>query len=76
MKKAAGFPSVSWNTDDWKVFLNIHLYDRQLYPPFLIMGGSTEADRFSLRPEDFLTLKKKYDRTNVVEHSFFHRITD
>ena len=36
----------------------------------------SEADRFSLRAKDFLTLKKKYARTNVLKYSFFHRITD
>ena len=36
----------------------------------------SEADRFSLRSKDFLTLKKKYARTNVLKYSFFHRITD
>ena len=25
---------------------------------------------------DFLTLKKKYARTNVLKYSFFHRIID
>ena len=25
---------------------------------------------------DFLTLKKKYTRTNVLKYSFFHRIID
>ena len=35
----------------------------------------SEADRFSLRSKDFLTLKKKYARTNVLKYSFFHRIT-
>ena len=32
----------------------------------------TEADCFSLRSKHFLTLKKKYARTNVLKHSFFH----
>ena len=36
----------------------------------------SEADRFSLRAKDSLTLKKKYARTNVLKYSFFHRITD
>ena len=36
----------------------------------------SEADRFSLRAKDSLTLKKKYARTNVLKCSFFHRITD
>lgn len=36
----------------------------------------SEADRFSLRSKDFLTLKKKFARTNVLKYSFFHRITD
>ena len=35
----------------------------------------SEADRFSLRSRDFLTLKKKFARTNVLIYSF-HRITD
>ena len=36
----------------------------------------SEADRFSLRSTDCLTLKKKYARTNVLKYSFFHRIID
>ena len=38
--------------------------------------ADSEADRFSLRSMDFLTLKKKYSRTNVLKYSFFHRIID
>ena len=30
----------------------------------------------SLRAKDFLTLKKKCARTNVLKYSFFHRITN
>ena len=36
----------------------------------------SEADRFSLRSKDFLTLKKKYAGTNVLMYSFFDRIID
>ena len=41
-----------------------------------IIEFHSEADRFSLRSTDFLTLKKKYARTNVLRYSFFHRIID
>ena len=41
-----------------------------------IIDFHSEADRFSLRSMDFLTLKKKYARTNVLKYSFFHRIID
>ena len=41
-----------------------------------IIDFHSEADRFSLRAKDSLTLKKKYARTNVLKYSFFHRITD
>ena len=41
-----------------------------------IIDFHSEADRFSLRAKDALTLKKKYARTNVLKYSFFHRITD
>ena len=41
-----------------------------------ILDFHSEADRFSLRSKDFLTLKKKFARTNVLKYSFFHRITD
>ena len=41
-----------------------------------IIDFHSEADRFSLRSKDFLTLKKKFARTNVLKYSFFHRITD
>ena len=41
-----------------------------------IIDFHSEADRFSLRAKDSLTLEKKYARTNVLKHSFFHRITD
>ena len=41
-----------------------------------IIEFHSEADRFSLRSTDFLTLKKKYARTNVLKYSFFHRIID
>ena len=40
-----------------------------------IIDFHSEADRFSLRAKDSLTLKK-YARTNVLKYSFFHRITD
>ena len=36
----------------------------------------SEADRFSLRSTDFLTLKNKYARTYILKYSFFHRIID
>ena len=36
-----------------------------------IIDFHSEADRFSLRAKDFLTLKKKYARTNVLKYSFF-----
>ena len=36
----------------------------------------SEADRFSLRAKDSLTLKKKYARIYVLKYTFFHRITD
>ena len=41
-----------------------------------IIDFHSEADRFSFRSKDSLTLKKKYSRTNVLKYSFFHRITD
>ena len=41
-----------------------------------ILDFHSEADRFSLRSMDFLTLKKKYARTNVLKYSFFHQIID
>ena len=41
-----------------------------------IIDFHSEADRFSLRAKDSLTLKKKYARTNVLKYSIFHRITD
>ena len=41
-----------------------------------ILDFHSEADRFSLKSKDFLTLKKKYARTNVWKFSFFHRIID
>jgi len=41
-----------------------------------IIEFHSEADRFSHRSMDFLTLKKKYARTNVLKYSFFHRIID
>ena len=41
-----------------------------------IIEFDSEADRFSLRYMDFLTLKKKYARTNDLKYSFFHRIID
>ena len=31
----------------------------------------SEADGFSLRAKDSLTLKKKYARTNILKYSFF-----
>ena len=42
----------------------------------VILDFHSEADRFSLKSEDFLTLKKKYARTNVLKYSFFHWIID
>ena len=36
-----------------------------------IIDFHSEADRFSLRAKDSLTLKKKYARTNVLKYSFF-----
>ena len=41
-----------------------------------IIEFHSEADRFSLRSKDFLTLKKKYARINVLKYSFFKRIID
>ena len=41
-----------------------------------IIDFHSEADRFSLRYKDPLTLKKKYARTNILKYSFVHRITD
>ena len=41
-----------------------------------ILDFHSEADRFSLKSMDFLTLKKKYARTNVLKYSFFHQIID
>ena len=41
-----------------------------------IIDFHSEADRFSLRYKDSLTLKKKYARTNILKYSFVHRITD
>ena len=41
-----------------------------------IIDFHSEADRFSLRYKDSLTLKKKYSRTNILKYSFVHRITD
>jgi len=41
-----------------------------------IFDFHSEADRFSLRSKDSLTLKKKFARTNVLKYSFVHRITD
>ena len=41
-----------------------------------IIEFHSEADRFSLRSTDFLTLMKKYARTNILKYSFFHRIID
>ena len=41
-----------------------------------ILDFHSEADRFSLRSKDFLTLKKKFARTNVLMYSFFDRIID
>ena len=41
-----------------------------------ILDFHSEADRFSLRSMDFLTLKKKYARTNVLNYSLFHQIID
>ena len=37
-----------------------------------ILDFHSEADCFSLRSKDFLTLKKKYARTIVLKYSFFH----
>ena len=41
-----------------------------------ILDFHSEADCFSLRSKDFLTLKKKYARTIVFKYSFFHWIID
>ena len=41
-----------------------------------ILDFHSEADRFSLKSKDFLTLKKNYARTNVLKYSFFHRLID
>ena len=41
-----------------------------------IVDFHSEADRFSLRSKEFLTLMNKFARTNVLKYSFFHRITD
>ena len=41
-----------------------------------ILDFHSEANHFSPRSKDFLTLKKKYARTNVSKYSFFHRIID
>ena len=41
-----------------------------------IIEFHSEADRFSLRSTDFLTLKKKYAKTNILKYSFFHKIID
>ena len=35
-----------------------------------IIDFHSEADRFSLRYKDSLTLKKKYARTNILKYSF------
>ena len=40
-----------------------------------IIDFHSEADRFSLRSKNSLTLKK-YARTNVLKYSLFHRISD
>ena len=37
-----------------------------------ILDFHSEADCFSLRSKDFLTLKKKYARTIVFKYSFLH----
>lgn len=36
-----------------------------------IIDFYSETDRYSLRAKDFLTLKKKYARTNVFKYSYF-----
>ncbi|XP_068725942.1 uncharacterized protein [Montipora capricornis] len=36
----------------------------------------SDADRYSFRKYDDLTLKNKYARTNPLKYSFFHRIVD
>ena len=36
----------------------------------------SDADHYSLRKYDNLSLKKKYARTNPLKYSFFHRIVD
>ena len=36
-----------------------------------IINFHSEADRFSLRSKDFLTLKKKFAKSNVLKYSFF-----
>ena len=41
-----------------------------------IIDFHSEADCFSLRAKESLTLKRKYARNNLLKYSFFHRITD
>ena len=36
----------------------------------------SDADHYSFRKYDDLSLKKKYARTNPLKYSFFHRIVD
>ena len=36
----------------------------------------SDADHYSFRKYDYLSLKKKYTRTNLLKFSFFHRIVD
>ena len=36
----------------------------------------SDADHYSFRKYDDLSLKKKYERTNPLKYSFFHRIVD
>ena len=52
-------------------------WTKDLTDPLLnLLRFHSEADRFSLRSTNFLTLKKNYARTNVLKYSFFHRIID
>ena len=36
----------------------------------------SDADHYSFRKYDYLSLKKKYTRTNLLKFSFFHWIVD
>ena len=41
-----------------------------------ILDFHSEADCFSVRSKEFLTLKKKHARTIVLKYSFFHQTID